>query len=155
MEPTTATALAAPVSSAMNSVVGINNHWQIVYTVIVGVFAVIITYIWKIAKNSERLALSEKEAAASRKGEREAQINGLGTRLDAEIKRMDQIFADHLKDHEKQESLTHESIAKLEAKFAKMEYELHSIGLSIERILTILEVEDRKERVRARHEHNE
>lgn len=146
-------AFAAPFTAAAEASKGINNGWQIVHTLIVGVFALGILWVAKVAANSKKLIEAEKEATELRKTERDAQIGGMGARIDAEIRRIDQVFADHLEDHKRLESTLHESIEKLEKKLLRIENDVHSINLSIVRIMTILEMGGGREM--ERHEYND
>jgi len=118
----------------------INSELQLYGLVIVGVFVIVALWIMKLSRDSKALAVekenNEIERTEHRTKQRDAQINGITARFDAEIKDMREDFNEHIKRHETEDNRLYERLGKIERN-------LSDNAIVLARIETILELNEK------------
>jgi len=134
----------AAYTAARGMIKDINNELQIVALIVVGVFAVIILWLLKVAGDGKKLVAEKEKAEIERTNhrtkERDAQINAMGARLDAEIEKVRTALEEHLKDHLKEETATQERFDKLDGRLNRIEGNMHTIDINIAKIMVAIEL---------------
>jgi len=158
-----------------DAIAHINNELQIIGLVVICVFAVVILWMLKLSGESKKLIevkdaaakklIEEKEAAEKertkhRKKERDAEINGIAARFDAEAKRLEAKLDNHLDDHKINDEKTQKSVESIDTRLRRIEANLierkefidlcekvNVINLGVVKMVTIYEE-------RSKHEHN-
>lgn len=140
-------------NAAADAIKNTNSVIQLLVWLLIGGTVCLVFWILKLSGDSKRL-IAAKEAAeiertARRKEARDAQVAGMGTRFDNEMKEVRALFAGHIEEHRKQDNAIHESIIKLEHRLCKIEDNVHSIDINIARMMIRMEMGETE---RTRHE---
>jgi len=144
MEPTT-----APLEAAASVVAHVDTEIKLAAYIIGCVLIGFVFYMLKVAGDSKKL-VAEKEKAEierteHRKAERDAQINGLAARVDAEIKDIREDFVAHVEKHKTEDNRLYDRLGKIEDN-------IHHININLAEIKTWIEFAKPKE---GRHGHDE
>jgi len=165
----------AAFKAGADAIAHINNELQIIGLVVIGVFAVVILWMLKLAGESKKLIevkeaaanklieekeTAEKERTAHRKAERDAEIGGITQRFDTEIKHLEAKLDEHLCAHKVNDEKTQKSVESIDTRLRRIEANLierkefidlcekvNVINLGVVKMITIYEE-------RSKHEHH-
>jgi len=140
--------MEAAAEAAAKAIEHVNSELQLAALIAVCILIAFGFYLAKIAGDGKKLVLekekAEQERTAHRKTERDAEINGITARFDAEMKDIRGDFEAHLESHKTSDNRIHDRLCKIEDN-------VHSIDINIAKIMIRMEMSETE---RTRHEHH-
>jgi len=135
--------------ATMEAVGQVDSEIKLVAFVIGCLFVAISIYMIKVDRDSKRLVQvkedAEIERTASRKRERDAELNGITARFDAEIKDIREDIANHLEAHKTADNRLYDRLGKIEDN-------MHNININLAEIKIRMEMSETE---KGRHEHHQ
>jgi methyl-accepting chemotaxis protein len=159
--------MSEAVSEAAKSVGSINNHWQIIYTVVICISAVVGLWILNNRQSKESKALvdaqgaAEKAATEARKAERDKQISDIEHRFMMSAqelsKRVDGVSSvaegvgksldRHFEEHKTSEERMQKTMEQVNNKLCDLYEKVNAVNIGVVKMATLLEERAKRDHV--------